>query len=156
MREYEERREIEKFYEKAKKNIKAQIEAKGVSMKGGAKGQALSEIMAVIDREMEIFIAEELNTARKLLREYYKKYTELESLKRDIYENQEKLKEQQAVVELVSLLTDETLKNAIIAYNATKNNRRYGNNEDAKAIAIAYIKSKGRQDLEDAFEGDKE
>ena len=156
MREYEERREIEKFYEKATKNIKAQIEAKGVSMKGSAKGLALSEIMAVIDREMEIFIAEELNTARKLLREYYKKYTEVESLKREIYENQEKLKEQQAVVELVSLLTDETLKNAIIAYNSTKNNHRYGNNEDAKAIAIAYIKSKGRQDLEDAFEGDKE
>ena len=106
MREYEERREIEKFYEKATKNIKAQIEAKGVSMKGSAKGLALSEIMAVIDREMEIFIAEELNTARKLLREYYKKYTEVESLKREIYENQEKLKEQQAVVELVSLLTD--------------------------------------------------
>ena len=49
MREYEERREIENFYEKAKKNIKKKIEDKGVSCKGSAKGTALSEIISVLD-----------------------------------------------------------------------------------------------------------
>ena len=67
MREYEERREIEKFFEKAKNQIKKQIEMKGVSCKGSAKGTALSEIIAILDDEMEINIAEELVTARRAI-----------------------------------------------------------------------------------------
>lgn len=150
MKEYQDRREIENFYEKAKKNIKEQFELKGISMKGSAKGQALSEIISVIDRELEIGIAQELMTARKLCREYYKQYTELEYLQRQIYENQKKLKEQEATAGMVSLLTDETLKNAILAYNAIKNDYRRGSN-DAKDIAIAYITAKGREDLKDTI-----
>ena len=153
MREYEERREIENIYEKAKKNIKAQIEAKGISMKGSAKGQALSEIMAVIDKEMEIGIAEELVTARRLCRQYYSKYTDMAILETKIKENERKLKEQEATVGVVSYLTDETLKNAILAYNAIKSDRfRGAGSEDAKEIAIAYINSKGREDLQDVLE----
>lgn len=153
MREYVERREIENIYEKAKKNIKAQIEAKGISMKGSAKGQALSEIMAVIDKEMEIGIAEELVTARRLCRQYYSKYSDVEILERKIAENEKKLKEQQAIVDLTSHLTDEVLRNAILAYNAIKIDRyRSAGSVDAKEIAIAYINSKGREDLKDVLE----
>lgn len=153
MREYDDRRAIENFYEKAKKRIKEQIALKGIDMKGGAKGQALTEIMDVLDKELEINIAEEMLTARKMLREYYKKYNEVESLDRKIYENQEKLAEQQAVCNMVSLLTDDVLKNAILAYQAIRNERagRYGNSEDAKAIAIAYITAKGREDLKEVI-----
>lgn len=152
MKEYEERREIENIYEKAKKRIKEQIELKGVSCKGSAKGTALSEIISVLDKELEIGIAEELVTARRLCREYYKKYTEVESLDRKIYEKKKELEQQSAVANTVSLLTDDVLKNAIIAYNSINDNRsRYGNKEDAKAIAIAYIKSKGREDLKDTI-----
>ena len=153
MREYAERREIEEFYEKAKKRIKEQIEAKGVSCKGTAKGAALSEIISVLDKELEIGIAEELVTANKQLRAYYRKYNDVESLERRYAEAEEKIKEQQAVVDLVSHLTDDVLKNAIIAYNALNNNSRYGRgNGDAKDIAIAYITSKGREDLKDVLE----
>lgn len=154
MREYEERREIENFYEKAKKRIKEQIEAKGVSCKGSAKGQALSEIISVLDKELEIGIAEELVTANRALRAYYRKYKEVESLERKQYELEQKIKAQEAVAGIVSLLTDETLKNAIIAYNAINDNRGgiYGSKEDAKAIAIAYITAKGREDLKDVLE----
>jgi hypothetical protein len=152
MREYEERREIENFYEKAKKNIKKKIENKGVSCKGSAKGTALSEIISVLDDELEIGMAEELVTARRLCREYYKKYDEVSSLERKISEKKEELEQQRKVVDLVSYLTDETLKNAIIAYNSINDNRgRYGNKEDARAIAIAYINSKGREDLKDVI-----
>ena len=154
MREYEERREIENIYDGAKKHIKAMIEAKGVTMKGTAKGVALSEIMSVLDKELEIDIAEELVNARRLCREYYKKYTDLESLDRKIYEKKQELEKQNEVANLVSLLSDEVLKNAIIAYNGINDSRsRYGNKEDAKAIAIAYIKSKGREDLEEVLVG---
>ena len=154
MREFEDRRQIDNIYEKAKKRIKEQIELKGVSCKGGAKGQALSEIIEILDKELEIDIAEELITARRLLREYYSKYTDLESLQREIYENKRKLEEQKAVEGLVAMLTDEVLKNAIIAYQTIKDGRhgRYGNSEDARAIAIAYIASKGREDLKDVIE----
>lgn len=152
MREYEERREIDNFYEKAKKNIKKKIEDKGVSCKGSAKGTALSEIISVLDDELEIGMAEELVTARRLCREYYKKYDEVSSLERKISEKKEELEQQRKVVDLVSYLTDETLKNAIIAYNFINDNRgRYGNKEDARAIAIAYINSKGREDLKDVI-----
>ena len=156
MREYEERRQIDNIYEKAKKRIKEQIELKGVSCKGSAKGQALSEIIEVLDKELEIDIAEELVTARRLLREYYSKYTDLESLQRKIYENKQKLEEQKAVEGLVGMLTDEVLKNAIIAYRTIKSERHgiYGNSEDARAIAIAYITSKGREDFKDVIEED--
>lgn len=157
LREYDARRELENLYEKAKKNIKAQIEVKGVSCKGSAKGAALSEIIEVLDKELEIGIAEELMTARRVIREYYNKYTDVESLERKIYENKEKLAEQQATAGMVALLTDEVLKNAILAYQAIKDsdNRRYGNREDAKEIAIAYVKSKGREDLKDVITEDK-
>ena len=123
-------------------------------MKGTAKGQALSEIMAVIDEEMEIDIAEELVNARRILREYYNKYTNLNSLEQQIYEKKKILEEQQKVANIVSMLTDDVLKNAIIAYNAIKNDYRRGS-EDARAIAIAYITSKGREDLKDTFTEEK-
>ena len=84
MREYKERRDIENFYEKAKKNIKTQLEAKNISMKGSTKGAALSEILSIIDNEMEINMAEELINARKALRAYYKKYHEVEDLEKKI------------------------------------------------------------------------
>ena len=154
MREYEARREIENIYERAKKNIKSKIETKGLAMKGTAKGQALSEIMAVIDEEMEIDIAEELVNARRILREYYNKYTNLNSLEQQIYEKKKILEEQQKVANIVSMLTDDVLKNAIIAYNAIKNDYRRGS-EDARTIAIAYITSKGREDLKDTFTEEK-
>lgn len=146
MREYEERREIEKFYETAKKNIKEKIETKGVSCKGGAKGQAITEIMSVFDDEMEIGIAEEMVTARQMLRQYCDKYREIESLERKFYENKKKIEEQEAVKSLVDCLTDEVLRNAILAYNAIRNS------DNAKEIAIAYIKSKGREDLQDVID----
>lgn len=154
MREYEERREIENIYEGAKKRIKTLIEAKGITMKGTAKGTALSEILSVLDKELEIDIAEELVKARRMCREYYKKYNDMESLDRKIYEKKQELERQNEVANLVSLLSDEVLKNAIIAYNGINDSRsRYGNKEDAKAIAIAYIKSKGREDLEATLTG---
>lgn len=156
MREYEDRREIENIYEKAKKNIKAQIGLKGCQMKGSAKGTALSEILAVIDKELEIGIEEKLVTARRLCQEYYRKYSDVQDLDRKIYEKKQELERQNEVANLVSLLTDEVLKNAIIAYNGIVDNRsRYGNKEDAKAIAIAYITAKGREDLKDTIEGAK-
>lgn len=149
MREYEDRREIDNMYETAKKHIKEKIELKGLSMKGAAKGQALSEIMAVFDDEMGINIAEEMITARRLLQVYYKKYYEVNDLDRKIYEKTQQLKEQQAVEGLVSMLTDDVLKNAIIAYNSISEGRNRG---DAKEIAIAYITAKGREDLKDTLE----
>ena len=150
MREYDDRRQIDNIYEKAKKNIKKKIETKGLEMKGSTKGQALSEIMAVIDEEMEIDIAEELVNARRILRQFYNKYNEVESLERKIYEKKKILEEQEKVANIASMLTDDVLKNAIIAYNAIKNDYRRGS-EDARAIAIAYITSKGREDLKDTF-----
>ena len=149
MREYEDRREIDNMYEMAKKRIKEKIELKGLSMKGAVKGQALSEIMAVFDDEMGIGITEEMITARRLLRDYYKKYYEVNDLNRKIYEKTQQLKEQQAVEGLVSMLTDDVLKNAIIAYNSISEGRNRG---DAKEIAIAYITAKGREDLKDTLE----
>ena len=154
MREYEERREIENTYEKAKKRIKELIEARGLSMKGSAKGAALSEILAVFDKELEIDIAEELVTARRLCREYYKKYTEVEALETKYRENEQKLKEQAAVANMVSLLTDNVLKDAIIAYNSMSSGR-YGRGNDAKDIVIAYITSKGREDLREVIDAAK-
>ena len=47
---------------------------------------------------------------------------------------------------MASLLTDETLKNAIVAYEALSDRR---GRSDAKEIVIAYIKSKGREELMD-------
>lgn len=156
MREYEDRSEIENFYETAKKHIKKMIEDKGVSCKGSAKGIALSEIIAVLDKELEIGIGEELVTARRMCREYYKKYSDVEYLERQYRENEEKLKEQKKVIGLVEYLSDEVLKNAIIAYNALNDGRgRYGSKEDAKAIAIAYINSKGREDLKGVIDNDE-
>ena len=150
MREYEERREIENFYEKAKKRIKEQIEMKGVSCKGSAKGLALSEIIAVIDEEMEINIAEELVTARRALRAFCDKYNHNETLERKLYENERKLEEQKKAASIVEMLTDETLKNAIIAYNPMTTDRY--NRGDAKEITIAYLQAKGRADLKEKFE----
>ena len=155
MREYEDRHEIDKIYEGAKKRIKEQIKLKGVSCKGSAKGTAISEIISVLDKELEIGIAEELCTARRMCREYYKKYADVESLERRQRDAEEKIKIQEQTVDLVSHLTDEVLKNAILAYNAIESKDRYGrygNKEDAKAIAIAYINSKGREDLKDSLE----
>lgn len=151
MREYENRRELENIFEKVKKNIKERIETKGVTMKGSAKGTALSEIISVLDEELEIGIAEELMNGRKAIRVYYNKYTDIENLERQYKENEKKLKEQQVIVDLTSMLTDEVLKNAILAYNAIKADR-YRGGDDARAIAIAYITSKGREDLKDTFE----
>ena len=145
MREYEERREIEKFFEKAKNQIKKQIEMKGVSCKGRAKGTALDEIIAILDEELEINIAEELVTARRALRAYCDKYNHNETLELKIYENEKKLEAQRKAAGIVEMLTDETLKNAIIAYNAMTTDRN--NRGDAKEITIAYLQAKGRADL---------
>lgn len=150
MREYQDRHDIENIYEKARNNIKKTIEAKNVSMKGSTKGAALSEIIAVIDREMEIGIAEELVTATRLIREYYKKYAVVSHLDREIYEKKQELEKQEKMVGLISHLTDETLKNAIIAYNCIKDTSRDSHN--AKEIALAYINAKGRSDLNDVIE----
>ena len=141
MREYKERRDIENFYEKAKKNIKTQLEAKNISIKGSTKGAALSEILSIIDNEMEINIAEELINARKALRAYYKKYHEVEDLERKFVLNEQKIKEQKALIDTTSLITDDVLKNALLAYNSISNKN------DAKDIVIAYLKSKGKEDL---------
>jgi len=157
IREYEERREIDKFYEKAKKAIKERIESVGISCKGSAKGQAVSEIISVLDDEMCIGLSEELIKAKKEMRIYCRKFDDIQSLEREYNEKKQKLEEQQAVSSMVSLLTDEVLKNAILAYNALKeSNGRYGRSEDAKEIVIAYIKSKGREDLTDTIIGSEE
>ena len=157
IREYEERDAIEKFYTNAKKAIKEKIEMKGVSCKGSSKGTALSEIISVLDDEMCIGLSEELINARKAMRTYCRKFDDIQSLEREYYEKKKKLEEQQAVGSMVSLLTDEVLKNAILAYNALKEgNGRYGRSEDAKEIVLAYIKSKGREDLTDTILGGKE
>lgn len=151
-REYEERKEIDKFYEKAKKAIKERIESAGVSCKGSAKGQAVSEIISVLDDEMCIGLSDELINARKAIRIYCRKFDDIQSLEREYNEKKQKLEEQQAVGSMVSLLTDEVLKNAIIAYNALKEgNGRYGRSEDAKELVLAYIKSKGKEDLTDTI-----
>ena len=144
--EYSDRREIDNIYDKVKKNIKEQIELKGVSCKGSTKGTALSEIMSVFDDELGLGIAKEMIDGRKIIRQYYSKYSDVSDLERQYRENEKKLKEQQKVADLVSLLTDEVLKNAIIAYNAVKDTSRDMHN--AKDIAIAYINSKGREDLQ--------
>lgn len=156
IREYEERKEIEKFYDQAKKAIKERIEAAGVSCKGAAKGQAVSEIMSVINDEMCIGIAEEMVNAVKAIRSYCRKFDDIQNLEIKYQEKKKKLEEQQAVGSMVSLLTDEVLKNAILAYNALKEgNGRYGRSEDAKEIVVTYIKSKGREDLADTIMGDE-
>lgn len=149
MREYDDRRELENIYEKVRKNIKEQIELKGVSMKGSAKGNALSEILSVFDDELGINIADELRTGRSLIRKYYSKYNDIQSLEMKYNENKRKLEEQEAVSGMVSLLTDEVLKNAIVAYNALSERR---GRTDAKDIVIAYITSKGREDLKDVID----
>ena len=149
MREYDDRRELENIYEKVRKNIKEQIELKGVSMKGSAKGNALSEIMSVFDDELGINIADELRIGRALIRKYYNKYNDIQSLEMKYNENKRKLEEQEAVSGMVSLLTDEVLKNAIVAYNALSERR---GRTDAKDIVIAYITSKGREDLKDVID----
>lgn len=154
IREYEERKEISNFYDKARKAIKERIESAGVSCKGSAKGQALSEILTVLDDEMCIGFAEELIKAQKAMRTYCQKFDDIQSLEREYDEKKQKLEEQQAVGSMTSLLTDEVLKNAVLAYNALKEgNGRYGRNEDAKEIVVAYIKSKGREDLTEVVTG---
>lgn len=150
MREYEERRDIENFYEKAKKNIKTQLEAKNISMKGSTKGAALSEILSIIDNEMEINMAEELINARKALRAYYKKYHEIEDLERKYALNEQKIKEQKVLIDTTSLITDDVLKNALLAYNSISNRN------DARDIVIAYLKSKGKEDLISTIEEKKD
>lgn len=150
MREYEERRDIENFYEKAKKNIKTQLEAKNISMKGSTKGAALSEILSIIDNEMEINMAEELINARKALRAYYKKYHEVEDLERKYALNEQKIKEQKVLIDTTSLITDDVLKNALLAYNSISNRN------DARDIVIAYLKSKGKEDLISTIEEKKD
>lgn len=157
IREYEERREIEKFYDQAKKAIKERIEAAGVSCKGSAKGQAVTEIMSVINDEMCIGIAEEMVNALRAMRAYCRKFNDIQNLECEYQEKKKKLEEQQAVGSMISLLTDDILKNAILAYNALKEgNGRYGRSEDAKEIVVAYIKSKGREDLTDTILGVKD
>ena len=146
MREFDDRREFEKIFESVRNNIKEQIMLKGASMKGSAKGTALSEIISVFDEELELGIAEELRKGRGLIRAYYRKYNEVESLEIKLRENEQKLEAQQKLANTVSLLTDETLKNAIVAYEALSDRR---GRSDAKEIVIAYIKSKGREDLMD-------
>ena len=149
MREFEDRKEFEKIFESVRNNIKEQITAKGISMKGSAKGTALSEIIAVFDEELEFGIAEELRKGRGLIRDYYRKYNEVESLERKLRENEKKIETQQKLSNTISLLTDDTLKNAIVAYEALSDRRGCS---DAKEIVIAYIKSKGREDLMDVVE----
>ena len=149
MKEYENRRELENIYDGVRKNIKERIEAKGISMKGSAKGTALSEILSVFDEELELGIAEELRNGRSAIWAYYRKYNDVENLEREYREKERKLKEQQALTNTVSLLTDETLKNAIVAYEVLSDRR---GRSDAKDIVIAYINSKGRDDLTDIIE----
>lgn len=149
MKEFEDRKEFEKIFEVVRNNIKEKITAKGVSMKGSAKGTALSEIIAVFDEELELGIAEELRKGRGLIRAYYRKYNEVESLEVKLRENEQKLEAQQKLANTVSLLTDETLKNAIIAYEALSDRR---GRSDAKEIVITYINAKGREDLTDIIE----
>ena len=144
MNEFEDRKEFEKIFKVARNNINEKITAKGVSMKGSAKGMALSEIISVFDEELELGIAEELRKGRGLIRAYYRKYNEVESLEIKLRENEQKLEAQQKLSNTISLLTDETLKNAIVAYEALSDRR---GRSDAKEIVIAYIKSKGREDL---------
>ncbi len=145
MHEYSDKRELENVYDKVKKNIKEKIELKGVSCKGSTKGTALSEILSVFDDELGLGIAQELMNGRKIIRQYYEKYSDVQDLERQYRDNEKKLKEQAKLTETISLLTDEVLKNAIIAYNAVKDTSRDMHN--AKEIAIAYITSKGREDL---------
>ena len=149
MKEFEDRKEFEKIFETVRKNIKEQITTKGVSMKGSAKGTALSEIIAVFDEELELGIAEELRKGRGLIRDYYRKYNEVESLEGKLRENEKKIETQQKLSNTISLLTDDTLKNAIVAYEALSDRR---GRSDAKEIVIAYIESKGREDLMDVVE----
>ena len=149
MKEFEDRKEFEKIFEVVRNNIKEKITAKGVSMKGSAKGTALSEIIAVFDEELELGIAEELRKGRGLIRAYYRKYNEVESLEVKLRENEQKLEAQQKLANTVSLLTDETLKNAIVAYEALSDRR---GRSDAKEIVIMYINAKGREDLTDIIE----
>ena len=149
IQEMKERQEIEEIYEKAKKRIKDRLATKEVSMKGSAKGTALSEILSVLDDELMIGISEEMVTARKAIHEYCKRYTELDNLDRKIYDRKKEYEEMQKLSSTISLLTDETLKNAILAYNSIKDTSRDSHN--AKEIAIAYINSKGREDLKDVI-----
>lgn len=149
MNEYKDRRELEQAYEVARNNIKERIAAKGVSMKGSAKGTALSEIISVFDDELGLNIAEELRNGRNSIRAYYRKYNEVESLEIKLRENGQKLEAQNKVASMVSLLTDDTLKNAIVAYEALSDRR---GRSDAKEIVIAYINAKGREDLTDIIE----
>ena len=149
MREFQERRDIENFYEQAKKQIKEKIETKNISMKGSTKGIALTEIISILDQELEIDIAEELVKARKALRAYYKKYYEVEDLDRQFKENDKKLKAQQKLIDTISLISDETLKNALLVYNSIPNKN------DARDIVIAYLKSKEKDDLIDIIDESK-
>lgn len=149
IQEMKERREIEDIYEKAKKRIKDRLATKEVSMKGSAKGVALSEILSVLDDELMIGISEEMVMARKAIHEYCKRYSELDNLDRKIYDRKKEYEEMQKLSNTISLLTDETLKNAILAYNSIKDTSRDSHN--AKEIAIAYINSKGREDLKDVI-----
>lgn len=153
IREYEDRRDLENFYEKAKKRIKEQIELKGVSMKGSAKGGALSEIINVLDDSLCIDMAQTMLDARKQMRTYCRKYDDIERLNREYREAEERLNEQKKVADMASMLTDDVLKNAIIAYNAIKEDGRY-NKDNAKDIVIAYINSKGRSDIADMMEAE--
>lgn len=153
MKEYKDRREVENIYEYAKQKIKEQLEQKCVSMKGSAKGMALSEIMSVLDKELEIDIAEELINARQLIRNYYNKYSQLDYMDRQYKENQKKLEEQQKMIDETNLITDETLKNIIYAYNVLSKNH---SKDNAKEIIVAYLNSKNREDLTNMIEGEND
>lgn len=148
---YRELDNIKDIYEKARANIKKELELKGAACKGSAKGVALSEIIAVMDQELEIGMAQEIETAKRRAHEYCQKYENMERIERRAYEAQEKIKETEKVLSLVDSITDETLKNAVLAYNAIKDTSRDSHN--ALQIALAYIKHNGRTDLEKALEG---
>ena len=64
--------------------------------------------------------------------------------------NEQKIKEQKVLIDTTSLITDDVLKNALLAYNSISNRN------DARDIVIAYLKSKGKEDLISTIEEKKD
>ena len=137
--------QIEKIPDDIRKRIKEKIDAKcALTSSSTAKGIALAEILSIMDDELMIGMAKELANAKKELQDYRSKYSDIEKLEDLYHQYRDLLDEQDALVKLTSSITDEPLRNAILAFHAMKSKDTI---QAARDVAITYLTSIGRQDL---------
>ena len=142
---YEDSRKVDKIPDDVRKNIKEKIDARcALTSSSTAKGIALAEILSIMDDELMIEMAKELAKAKQELHEYIIKYNDIKELD-DLYNQyRDLLDTQDAIVKLTFNITDEPLRNAILAFHAMKGKDTI---QAARDVAITYLTSIGRQDL---------